>query len=124
MRWRNPTLFSSLKQTRQLTTAWLAKTGHDGCRTQVPLRVIPRASSSGVGVLLWLESLIAFARCTDDMPRNLAVASLENSWRAILKRVASQGVEPGDCEVFERETVCAEVARTFGATVEQTDALR
>jgi len=70
-----------------------------------------------------LDSLIAFARCADDLPRSAGMSSLENSWQAIMTRVASQGVQPADCEAFERASVCADAARQAGATVERTEAL-
>ena len=85
-------------------------------------KVIARADSArrDVDALLSLSALdgaFTFVRCSDDVPRQPSVASLESSWIAMDRRLLAGGIAIENRTAIEVAEVAIEAARPFAALV-------
>ena len=107
---------------RDGAAAWLA------ARAATHGRVVLRADSARRDVdqilaFTGLDDLVAFIRCSDDLPRVLGASSAENAWSTIASRLAMQRVSLDECTAFECSENPATIARKFLADVLLINAL-
>ena len=97
---------------RDEAAAWLA------ARAATHGRIVLRAESARRDVdrliqFTGLADVVAFIRCSDDLPRAVGASSTENSWSAIASRLAAQRVPLDECTAFECSDLSANVARGY-----------
>lgn len=96
---------------------WLA-----GCQSR-SVRVVARADSArhdvnAVLALGMLGEAFAFVRCSDDVPRVAAIASLEASWQAIDRRLTTAGIRSDRRSAMEFTPDAQRIAARWVAAVQ------
>lgn len=81
------------------------------------VKVILRADSAREDVerLLQLSELgdtIAFARCSDDLPRVRGLTTTETAWNVIMQRLGVMQITPSVCRAIELSQSAAKIAQT------------
>lgn len=107
---------------REGAVAWIA------ARAASHGRVVLRAESARRDVdqliaFAGIEDIVAFIRCSDDLPRTFGASSVESGWSAVVNRLAAQRIALDRCVAFECSDAGVVAARKFLTDVWQIDSL-
>ncbi len=96
--------------------AWIS------ARVTKGVRVVLRADSARGDVeqlllLSGLSDIVAFTRCSDDLPRTRSDATVRSAWQAIAARLTSMRLNLASCQAMESSTIGSEAASQHVANV-------